>query len=261
MHFRSLFFVLILILSSFSICYKISKSNLKLDQSRCDDSVTNIATDVAGLSDLNNNTPSSNIFNDILGSAAQFAVLGASATTSTGNTVLTGSIGVYPGTSMTGTINFTEGKVLSSDDAMLAQIDSLKAYNTLTALTGAVSKQGVDLGGLILNPGIYSFNSSAALTGVLFLDAQGDSNAIWVFQIGSTLTAATGSKVIMINQGSALNVYWLIGTSLTILANCEMSGNMLVSVSATINTEASLVGRVLARAGAVTMHSNKIGFS
>ena len=260
MHFRSLIFVLLLILSSFSISYKISKSNLKLDQSRCDDSTTNITTDIAGIKNQNN-TPSSENYDDILGSAAQFAVLAASATTSTGDTTLKGSIGVYPGIAMTGTITFLEGKVLSSEDARLAQIDSLKAYNKLFNLTGAISKQGVDLGGLILLPGVYSFNTSAALTGVLFLDAQGDANATWVFQIGSTLTAATGSKVIMINQGSALNVYWLIGTSLTILANCELSGNMLVSISATINTGATLVGRVLARVGAVTMISNKIGFS
>jgi hypothetical protein len=282
MSFKSTIFVLILILCSFTNCYKISKTILKLTQNRCDEN-TDISADIAAIADINYDTISSKEAEandipktteddievptgtkaeiDILGSAAQFAVLGASTITSTGGSTIKGSMGVFPGTSITGIIDFEKGKVESHEVSSLAQNDALIAYNSLVNITDSISLQGTDLGGLTLAPGVYSFYSSAALSGTLFLDAKGDANAKWIFQIGSTLTASTGSKVVMINQGSALNVYWLIGSSATILANCEMSGNMLVSVSATFNYQASLKGRVLARVGAVTLDTNKIGLS
>ena len=111
---------------------------------------------------------------------------------------------------------------------------------------------GTDLGGLTLVPGVYCFSSSALLTGTLTLDAQGDPNAQWVFQIGSTLTTATDSTVSIINGGANCNVYWQIGSSATIQTNNTFVGNILALTSITLDG-GILNGRALARNGAVTM--------
>ena len=243
MNTKCLIFVIILILTTLSYCYKKLTVNTNLANYQEEDIVPTEA----------------NI--EILGTAADFAVLGGASITSTGETTVTGSMGVYPGTLISGKINLVQGKRLSVDKTITAQDDALLAYNNLSELAETKNMQWVNLGGLTLLPGVYSFNSSAALTGILTLDAEDDSDARWVFQVRSTLTVATSSKVLMINKGSALNVYWLIGSSATILANCEMLGNILVSSSITFNHLATLKGRVLTRIGSITMDANTIDLS
>ncbi|MBX3381047.1 MAG: DUF3494 domain-containing protein [Phycisphaeraceae bacterium] len=197
-----------------------------------------------------------------LGSAQAFGVLAGSTVTNTGVTIISGSVGVWPGTAITGFPPgiVTNGTFHSSNAvAQQAQADSLTAYNALAAMAPNTVLTGTDLGGLTLTPGVYFFSSSAFLTGTLTLDAQGDPNALFVFQIGSTLISASNSSVLTINGADDCNVYWQVGTSATLGTDSAFQGNILADASITMNTRASLIGgRALALHGAVTLDSNII---
>jgi len=117
---------------------------------------------------------------------------------------------------------------------------------------------GQDLGGLTLTPGVYCFTSSAQLTGTLTLNAQGNANAVFIFKMGSTLTTASNSSVVMINGGSPCNVFWQVGSSATLGTTTSFIGNILALTSITLTTNATVNGRALARNGAVTLDSNTV---
>lgn len=212
---------------------------------------------------------------DLLGTAARFAVLGGQSVTNTGPTVITGDLGVSPGASVTG---FPPGIItppgamhLADAVALQAQTDLVTAYNTLAGLSSppGAPPAGNDLTGLDLGtvgpliPGVYFFSTSAQLTGTLTLDFQGNPDALFVFQIGSTLTTASNSSVVMINGGGAelhgCEVYWQVGSSATLGTTTAFVGNIVALTSVTLNTGASIIsGRALARNGSVTMDSNVI---
>lgn len=195
-----------------------------------------------------------------LGTASSFAVLGGSAVTNTGPTIVNGDLGVSPGTSITGFPPGIVNGVQHSADAVAlqAQTDTTAAYNDLASRAPDQDLTGTDLGGLILSPGVYNFDSSAGLTGSLTLDAGGDSSAIFIFQIGSALTTASGSQVVLTNGAQACNVYWQIGESATLGTNSTFVGNVLALASITMNTGSNVYGRVLARTGAATLDSNTV---
>jgi type VI secretion system secreted protein VgrG len=145
--------------------------------------------------------------------------------------------------------------------ALQAQSDLLLAYNAATALTPTQDLTGQNLGGLVLTPGVYSFASSAELTGTLTLNDLGDPNAQFVFQFATTLTTASDSSVATINGGSTPggNVYWQVGSSATLGTDSTLEGHLLGWSSITLMTGASLQdGSVLACNGAVTLDSNNI---
>ena len=195
-----------------------------------------------------------------LGTAQSFAVLASSTVTNTGTTTILGDVGVSPGTAITG---FPPGTVTGTVDAgdavaAQAQTDVTTAYNALAGDACDVDLTGQDLGGLTLTPGVYCLSSAAQLTGTLTLDAQGSAGAVFVFQIGTTLTTAANSSVNIVNGGQACNVFWQIGTSATLGAGTTFAGDILALASVTLNTSATLSGRAFARNGAVTMDTNHI---
>jgi type VI secretion system secreted protein VgrG len=196
-----------------------------------------------------------------LGTATSFAVLGASTVTNTGPTIVTGDLGVSPGSAVTGfPPGLVVGGTIHAADAVAAQAqaDATVAYNTLAGLACNTNLTGQDLGGLTLTPGVYCFSSSAQLTGILTLDGQGDPNAVFVFQIGSTLTTASASSVVLINSASACNVFWQVGSSATLGTGTQFQGNILALASDKLTTGVNVTGRVIALTAAVTMDSNTV---
>lgn len=199
-----------------------------------------------------------------LGTAESFAVLAGSAVTNTGFSVLTGNLGVHPGSAITGFPPGTVTGTTHSADAVAAQaqIDLVGQYNALTSIACTANLTGQDLGSRTLTPGVYCFDSSAQLTGTLTLNAQGDPVAQFIFRTGSTLTTASGSSVLLINGGNPCRVAWRIGSSATLGTTTSFLGNLIALTSITLNTNANIIGgRALARNGAVTLDDNDITFA
>ena len=196
-----------------------------------------------------------------LGTAGSFGVLAGSTVTNTGSSVITGNVGVWPGTAVVGfPPGIVIGGTIHAGDAVAnnAQTDLTTAYNVAAGMPSTVNLTGQDLGGMVLTPGVYTFDSSAQLTGTLTLDNLGNPNALFVFQIGSTLTTASSSAVIFTNS-LATNVYWQVGSSATLGTTTAFAGNILALTSITLNTGASITcGSALARNGAVTLDTNVI---
>jgi hypothetical protein len=196
-----------------------------------------------------------------LGSTSSFAVLGGSTVTSTGLTTVIGDLGVSPGTSVTG---FGPGMLMGTQHlndsiAVQAKVDLDAAYDEATARAHDPILVAAELGGQTLLPGLYRSAATIDITsGDVTLDADGDSAAVFVFQMTTTLTIVAGNEVILINGAKASNIYWQVGTSATLGANTVMAGTVMVDQSVTLNAAARVDGRVLARAGAVTMDTNPI---
>jgi type VI secretion system secreted protein VgrG len=197
-----------------------------------------------------------------LGTAQGFAVLGSSTATNTGSTTIYGSLGVDPGSAITG---FPPGSVTGGSIygpggvSNQAQIDSLTAYNTLAGLPATSDMTGQDLGGLTLVPGVYSFDSTAGLTGALTLDFASNPGGDFVFKIGSALTTASGSSVNVLNGSQSSGVYWVVGSSATLGTSTVFAGNIIADQSITLTTSADILcGRAIALNGAITMDTNRI---
>jgi hypothetical protein len=206
-------------------------------------------------------TPASAQTAPSLGSAETFAVLGGSTVTNTGSSIVAGDLGVSPGTAITG---FPPGLV-GSGTIHAADAAALTAQNSLTAAYDNLANRvctrdltGQDLGGQTLTAGVYCFSSSAQLTGMLTLAAEGNAGAVFIFKIGSTLTTASGSRVSLIDGASPSNVFWQVGSSATLGTTTSFAGNILALTSITVTTGASVAGRILARNGAVTLDTNAV---
>ncbi|MGG7104780.1 ice-binding family protein [Rhodococcus sp. 24CO] len=194
-----------------------------------------------------------------LGTAQPFAVLAGAGITNTGPTTLGGDIGTYPTPTITGVSDLTITGTNHGGDAVSqgAKPDVLTAYNTLAG-QGPTQPTGADLTGRTLVSGVYNSGSSIALSGTVTLDAQGDPNAVFVFQAGSTLITSSSSTVALINGTQACNVFWQIGSSATLGTNSVFRGNLLALTDITAATEATVEGRLLAINGAVTLDTNTI---
>jgi hypothetical protein len=199
----------------------------------------------------------------VLATAASFALLASSTITNTGSTTaIVGDVGISPGTALVG---LPAGQVtgtihLGDAVAMQAEADVTVAYNNLAGRPCEHTMTSIDLGGKTLPPGVYCFAVAAAqLVGNLTLDGQGDPNAVWIFQIASTLTISANLSTLMINSGDACRVYWQVGSSATINGGAQFKGNILANASITMLTGAKVSpGRVLAETAAVTLDSNSV---
>ncbi len=197
-----------------------------------------------------------------LGSASTFAILAFDTVTNVNNpgTIVTGDLGISPGAALVG---FPPGEVvgvqhLGDAVAAAAKVDLLAAYNDAVARLGAAVLPG-DLSGLTLTPGLYKTETSTQLSaGNFTLDAQGDENAVFVFQVGSTFTSSPGTQMVLGGGAKASNVFWAIGTSATLGTNTISKGTFLASAAITMNTGAVLEGRLLAQGAAVSVDTNLI---
>jgi hypothetical protein len=198
----------------------------------------------------------------LLAAASNFALLAGSAVSSTGATVITGDLGLSPGSSVGGFPPGILNGTLRINDiiANQAKLDLTAAYNDVAGRTSTdiVTLSG-NIGGLTLTPGLYKSTSSLAISsGDLTFDAKGNADAIFIIQIASTLTTTSGRKVILSGGALASNIYWQVGSSATFGTTSVFKGNVLVMQSITFNTGATLDGRALARTGAVVMGGNTI---
>ena len=203
-----------------------------------------------------------------LGQASSYAILAASTITSTGvlGTQVNGNMGVSPGTAVTGfppailvgTMNLGNGASLG------AQGDLTVAYNVAAGKNMTTSLSNVDLGGMTLLPGVYNWAGAASMNGMLTLDAGGDPDAVWTFQVGSSLLIGAGSSVIFKNSvgnpdyGNANYVYWQVGSSATLSGDTAMQGNIMAFNSIWVSNGATINGRLLACNAAVTLDYNTV---
>jgi type VI secretion system secreted protein VgrG len=207
-----------------------------------------------------------------LGVAESFGVLGHEAVTNTGSSIIYGDLGLYPGTSITGFFGTTAnegpglvigGTVHQTDAvAQLAQDNASTAYTNLASQPYDVDMSGLNLGGRTLGPGVYFYSSSAQLTGTLTLDALGDANSVFIFQIGTSLTTDTDAKVVVINPPTDpnwCNKFWQVGSAATLGTRTEFVGTIIAGSEA-INmvTGAKLYGRAISLNAAVTLDTNTI---
>jgi len=195
-----------------------------------------------------------------LGSTATFGVLAATTVTTIPTTTVNGDLGVSPGNTVTGS-PIVNGTIYTNTPglAATAQGDLTIAYNDSAGRTiGAITVAG-NLGGQTLTPGLYTSATSLEISsGDLTLDAAGDPNAVWIFQMGTTLVTTVGRQVILSGGAQAANIYWQVGSSATIGGSSVFYGNILAYTSIAMNTGATLQGRALARNGEVSLDSNTI---
>ena len=199
-----------------------------------------------------------------LGTTSSFAVLAGTTITNTGATKINGSaggdVGLYPGSAFTGQadVTLTGGTVHINDTIAIKAMDDLvTAFNDAAGRT-PVTRIPTELGGTTLKPGVYDSGSDFHITGTLTLDAQGDPNGVFVFKTNSTLITSSGSRVNLKNSARYCRIFWKVGSSATLGTNSRFVGHIFALTSITANTGATVQGQLMARNGAVVLHSNTI---
>lgn len=197
-----------------------------------------------------------------LGTSSNYSVLAATTVTNTNASVLAGSVGLSPGSSIVG---FPPGIVLppaviesTSAVTIQAQVDLTTAYNDAAGRMVEFTLANADLTGQTLTPGVYAGSSKAplGLTGQLTLDGQNNPNAVFIFQTDSTLITGSGSSILLVNGASECNVFWQVGSSATLGTGSIFIGNVLAQTSITVASGVVVHGRALARTGAVTLDND-----
>jgi hypothetical protein len=195
-----------------------------------------------------------------LGTAGSFGVLAGSTVTNTGATIVNGDLGVSPGTAITGfPPGIVNGAVHDTDGvASGAQSDLTTAYNDAAGRSPSGSVGPFIGAGQTLAPGVYNATSSLDVGGALTLNAHGDPDAVWIFQVGSTLVTDSASSIRLTGGAQACNVFWQVGSSATLGTHSQFQGSILALTSITVTTGDTVIGRALARNGAVTLDDDVI---
>jgi Ice-binding-like len=203
-----------------------------------------------------------------LGTAASFGVLAGTRVTNVGMTTISGDLGVYPGTAVTG---FPPGKLTGTvytatgpgTVARGAQADLTTAYNNAAgqaptaSIPASIGSAGIDTAQLV--PGVYNASSSLEVSGALTLNAGGNPNAVWIFQVPSALfTDPAGASVVLTNDAQACNVFWQVGSSATLNTGATFQGTIMALTSISVKNGDTITGRALARNGAVTLINDTI---
>ncbi len=193
-----------------------------------------------------------------LGTAASFSVLGGSTVTNTGPTTMFGDLGLSPGSSVTGAPQVLGETHVDDAVAIAAKSSLTTAYND-AASRPSNGSAGTDLSGQVFLPGVRTASSSLQLSsGSVTLDAQGNPDAVFIFQIGSTLITGSNTTVLLTGGAQACNVFWQVGSSVTLGTGTSFVGTIMASASITANTGATIHGRLLASTGAVNLDTNTL---
>ncbi|MCF7922101.1 MAG: ice-binding family protein [Candidatus Marinimicrobia bacterium] len=209
-----------------------------------------------------------------LGTTSQFALLSSSDISNIPTSTITGDVGITPGvrSSISGlTAPEVSGTIYAADDAapvpamlIAAKNDAEVAYlNAVAAVRGTPTPAEGNLNGLTFTPGLYQSGSSIEISpgGMLYLDAQGDANAIFVIRSATSITTEATSEVVLTGSAQAKNIYWLAGSAITLGTNSKMKGTLIASTSISLLTGARLDGRALiqgAAAGQISLDQNTI---
>ncbi len=205
-----------------------------------------------------------------LGTSEQFAVLAGAGVTNTGSTTIQtvdasvrGDVGTSPTDTITGDAGISwippATGSLHKDDAVAqqAQADNLIAYD---AAAGAPSSNalGAQLDTLTLLAGVHTASSALNLAenGTVTLDAENDPAAVFIFQVGSSLTMESGSTVALINGANPCNIFWQVSEDATIGTNAAFQGTLLAENAIVAQSGADFIGRLLAQNAAVTLDNN-----
>jgi hypothetical protein len=193
-----------------------------------------------------------------LGTAASFSVLAGSTVTNTGPTTMFGDLGLSPGSSVTGAPHVLGATHVDDAVAIEAKNDLTTAYNNAASRPSSGSA-GTDLAGQTFSPGVRTASSSLLLSsGSVTLNAEGNPDAVFIFQIGSTLITGSNTSVSLINGAQACNVFWQVGSSATLGTGTRFVGTVMAAASITANTAATIHGRLLAQTAAVNLDTNTI---
>ena len=194
-----------------------------------------------------------------LGQASNFAVLAGGGITNTGSTSISGDVGTYPTVSLsdTGTVSLSGTYHLGDATSIAAKADLATAYAAAAASAPSTALV-TDLGGRTLLPGVYANSTGLGLTGTLTLDAQGNPNAVFIFQTPANLNTSAASQINIINGGQACNVFWQVGTTTALGASSNFKGTIMTNSNFTSGPSATVLGRVLSLGGSVALNSDSI---
>ena len=187
-----------------------------------------------------------------LGSASTFAVMATASISGTGPDQINGDVGLNPGTAQGISPSQVNGSIHIDDQAIIkAQSDLRAAYQDAVGRSLTTVSLPGNMGGLTFTPGLYTNSTSVLIQGAgpannVTLDAQGDPNAIFIFQMGSTLTTGPGAQVILAGGAKAGNIFWQVGSSATLNTTTIFKGNILAAVTITVNNGSAIEGRLLA---------------
>ena len=192
-----------------------------------------------------------------LGTAEMYGILAGQSVTCVVGGTINADVGISPGGTLSGfgpgECTLTGGTELATPAADTAQMDLTVAYLALAGQACNVTVTPADLGGRTLPPGVYCAAAAMDVTGTVTLDGQGNTNAVFVFQVGSALTTSSTANIALIGGAQARNVYWQVGSSATLGTGTTFRGNILALQTITLDNTATMLGRALARNGSITL--------